>query len=100
MSVGEHPRHKLSDILHQPVRFSIVAALAQTEQAEFKLVRDSVQVSDSVLSKQVAALEEAGFVKVKKAFVGKRPRTWLGLTPAGRAAWEAHLQTLRGIAGI
>lgn len=100
MSEGEHPRHKLSDVLHQPVRFSIVAALAQTEQAEFKLVRDSIQVSDSVLSKQVSALEEAGFVKVKKAFVGKRPRTWLGLTKEGRAAWEAHLQTLRDIAGV
>lgn len=94
-----HPRHKLSDILHQPVRFSIVAALARTESAEFKMVRDAIQVSDSVLSKQIAILEDAGYVKVKKGFVGKRPRTWLSLTRQGAAAWQTHLDVLREIAG-
>ncbi|HBX80697.1 MAG TPA: ArsR family transcriptional regulator, partial [Propionibacteriaceae bacterium] len=78
---------------------SIVAALAHVEEADFAAVRDAVQVSDSVLSKQVTLLERAGYVEVKKGYVGKRPRTWLKLTPVGEAAFNGHLQALRAIAG-
>ncbi len=97
--VHSHPRHRLDVVIHSPVRFSIVATLAGAGQAEFGFVRDTVEVSDSVLSKQVSALESAGYVKVKKGYVGKRPRTWLSLTAAGRRAFEDHLAALREIAG-
>lgn len=96
---AEHPRHRLGDVVHQPVRFSILAALAAAAEAEFGFVRDTVQVSDSALSKQVTVLEQAGYVQVKKGYVGKRPRTWLRITPEGRGAFTAHLDTLRQIAG-
>ncbi len=99
MSAEPHPRHRLDDVVHQPVRFSIVATLAASAEAEFSFVRDTVQVSDSVLSKQVAVLEGAGYLHVTKGYVGKRPRTWLRLTDAGRAAFAAHLEALRAIAG-
>ncbi|WP_312718283.1 transcriptional regulator [Mobilicoccus sp.] len=95
----EHARQSLDEVIHAPVRFSIVAALAKVDQAEFKAVRDAIEVSDSVLSKQASALEAAGYVRIKKGYVGKRPRTWLSLTPQGRAAFEAHLAALREIAG-
>lgn len=93
-----HPRFKLSDQLSHPVRFSLAAALAGTEESEFAVVRDHLQVSDSVLSRQASQLEAAGLVRIRKGFVGKRPRTWFALTPAGRAAWEQHLGALREIA--
>ncbi|WP_040157067.1 winged helix-turn-helix domain-containing protein [Mobilicoccus massiliensis] len=95
----EHARHRLDDVIHAPVRFSIVAALAKVDNAEFAAVRDAIEVSDSVLSKQSQALEQAGYVAIKKGYVGKRPRTWLKLTPAGRRAFDAHLAALREIAG-
>lgn len=96
---AQHPRYRLSETLHQPVRFSIAAALAATESMDFGTLRDRIQVSDSVLSKQITILEQAGIVQVKKGFVGKRPRTWLTLTAPGRAAWVDHLAALREIAG-
>ena len=61
-------------------------------------MRDTVEVSDSVLSKQAAQLEAAGYVKIRKGYVGKRPRTWLSLTPTGRTAYTGHLEALRAIA--
>jgi DNA-binding MarR family transcriptional regulator len=94
-----HARHRLDEVIHAPVRFSVVAVLAGVDEAEFALVRDQVEVSDSVLSKQVATLEQAGYVKVRKGYVGKRPRTWLSLTGRGRTAFTAHLAALREIAG-
>jgi DNA-binding MarR family transcriptional regulator len=93
-----HPRHKLDEVIHAPVRFSIMATLAAAERAEFAYVRDTVEVSDSVLSKQAATLEKAGYVKVTKGYVGKRPRTWLSVTPQGRRAFESHCDALRAIA--
>lgn len=97
-SGGQHPRHRLDPVIHSPVRLSIVAALAAADKAQFGFVRDTVEVSDSVLSKQVSILEEAGYVKVKKGYVGKFPRTWLSLSAAGRRAFEAHLAALATIA--
>jgi len=95
----QHPRHELSEVLHQPVRFSIAAALARTETMDFKDLRDTIQVSDSVLSKQLSTLEKSGFVEIKKAFVGKFPRTSVRLTAVGHEAWGHHMETLRRIAG-
>ena len=95
----EHPRTRLNGLIHQPTRFSLVAALAQAEALEFRFVRETLGVSDSVLSRQASALEEAGYVAVRKGFVGKWPRTWLSLTPKGRKAFKEHLKTLREIAG-
>ena len=94
-----HARHRLDEVIHAPVRFSIVASLAGADEAEFSAVRDTVEVSDSVLSQQVGTLEAAGYVKVRKGYVGKRPRTWLSLTRTERAAYERHLAALRAIAG-
>ena len=94
-----HPRHGLDENIHAPVRFSVMATLAAAEEAEFGFVRDGVQVSDSMLSKTVSALEKAGYVVVRKGYVGKRPRTWLALSRSGRDAFTAHVDALRAIAG-
>jgi DNA-binding MarR family transcriptional regulator len=93
-----HPRHRLDAVIHAPMRFSIMATLAAADTAEFGFVRDTVEISDSMLSKQVAILEAAGHVAVRKGYVGKRPRTWLSITPGGRRAFEDHLATLAAIA--
>jgi DNA-binding MarR family transcriptional regulator len=94
-----HPRHELDDLFGHPVRFSIVAMLAAASKIEFSFVRDQLEVSDSMLSKQVSALEQAGYVKVDKGFIGKRARTWLSITRAGRKTFERHMAALRSIAG-
>lgn len=93
-----HPRHQLVDALTHPVRFSLVAALNATDNMDFASLRDQLQVSDSVLSRQASGLEELGIVTIKKGYVGKRPRTWLSLTASGREQWQHHLAALRAIA--
>jgi DNA-binding MarR family transcriptional regulator len=95
---GRHPRHRLDDLLTSGVRLSVLAALNGLYRAEFALIRDVVEVSDSELSKQVASLEAAGYVGVEKGRVGRRPRTWLSITPDGASAYQAHLTALRDIA--
>ena len=92
-----HPRARLDDLVHQPVRFSLLAGLAQADELEFRFLRDTLQISDSLLSRQASTLEQAGYIAIRKGHVGKWPRTWLKLTPAGRTAFNDHLNTLREI---
>jgi len=95
--VTAHPRARLDDLVHQPVRFSLLAGLAQADELEFRFLRDTLELSDSVLSRQASILEQAGYVAIRKGHVGKWPRTWLKLTPQGRTAFNDHLDTLREI---
>jgi DNA-binding MarR family transcriptional regulator len=99
VSQTRHPRHDLDGTLSNAVRLSIAAALQGVERAEFALVRDSVEITDSALSKQCAVLESAGYLRVAKGRVGRKPRTWLALTPAGRQALARHLAALQAITG-
>lgn len=92
-----HPRTQLDDLLGNPVRLSIMAALMPASKAEFAFIRDNVEISDSVLSRQATALEEAGYLVIEKGYVGKRPRTWLRVTSRGRKVYDGHLAALRAI---
>ena len=54
-------------VIHAPGRLQICAMLSAADEVEFATVRDAIAVSDSVLSKHVKQLEEAGYLKVRKA---------------------------------
>jgi len=86
---------RFDDLIHAPTRLAIVSLLAAAEWADLKFIRDSASLSDSALSKQLATLEQAHYIEIRRGFVGKRPRTSARLTPAGRAAFEQHLAALQ-----
>ena len=90
---------RFDPVVHAPPRLQICGLLAAVDRMEFPSVRESVGVSDSVLSKHVKQLEEAGYVEIRKATVASRQRTSLSLTEAGRAAFAAHVAELRRITG-
>ena len=86
-------------VIHPPPRLQVCGLLAAVDTMDFAAVRDAVGVSDSVLSKHVKQLEEAGYVEVRKATIASRQRTSLVLTKEGRAAFSAHVAELRRITG-
>ncbi|GAB3882016.1 transcriptional regulator [Kibdelosporangium lantanae] len=88
---------RFDELIHAPSRLSLVAFLAATGWADFKVLRDSVGLSDSTLSKQLTTLEDAGYIEIRKAFVGKRPRTSARLTTSGRTAFDQHVLALQEI---
>lgn len=73
-----------------------MAALAAADSVEFRYLRDLLEVSDSLLSKHINTLEQAGYIAVRKGYERKR-RTWLSLTPHGRRAYQRYLATLSSI---
>ncbi len=87
-------------VIHQPVRLKIVAALKplpENEQIEFVRLKAIVGATEGNLGAHITTLDEAGYVEVEKDFAGKKPRTRVRLSKAGRRAFEAYIAYLRDI---
>lgn len=85
-------------VLHPPARLQIAAVLAQAQQAEFALLKQVTGTSDSVMSKHLSALADAGYVTLSKAAADGRQRTWASLTSSGRKALRRHVEALETLA--
>jgi DNA-binding MarR family transcriptional regulator len=87
--------------IQAPARLKLMTMLTAVSEAEFSTLRDSLDVSDSVLSKHVAALVTVAYVKSRKGVHLGHRTTWISLTPKGRKALSAHVAVLRElIAGV
>ncbi len=71
--------------------------LTAVSEAEFSTLRDTLEVSDSVLSKHVGALASLDYVKSHKGVHRGRRTTWISLTAPGRAALGSHVAALREV---
>ncbi|HEX3512536.1 MAG TPA: transcriptional regulator [Trebonia sp.] len=90
---------RFDEIVHAPNRLQICAILTAVSSADFATVREGLGVADSVLSKHIRVLHEAGYIDVHKATCASRVRTSMSMTAAGRAAYDGHLAALRAIVG-
>ncbi|HMT31263.1 MAG TPA: transcriptional regulator [Dermatophilaceae bacterium] len=94
------PAFALDPLLLEPKRLQICGSLGAVDELEFGTLRDVLGVADSVLSKHLKTLDEAGYVAARKqrASTG-RPRTWITLTRVGQRALQGHVAALRRLAG-
>ena len=76
---------------------ALLGLLAATEWAEFRYLREQLGLSASALPKQLSTLEQAGYVEVRKSFVGKRPGTSIKLSRRGRGAFDGPVAALQQI---
>ena len=90
-----HPSQRLHGVVHQRVRLGILAVLSEADQADFTYLKETLGLTDGNLSRHLQVLDEAGFVRIEKTFEGRRPRTWVTSTKAGRAAFASELAALR-----
>jgi DNA-binding MarR family transcriptional regulator len=91
---------KLNELIHQPVRLKIMAALISMEdetQLEFTYLRDMLGLTDGNLGAHLRKLEEAGYVRLVKTFVARKPRTYVAPTDEGRQAFAEHVAALEAI---
>jgi len=86
------------ELIHARLRLQICAMLSPVRSLPFSDIRDSLEVSDSVLSKHLSALTEAGYVEVSRVRADSRSRRQVMLTNTGRTALRGHLAALQAIA--
>lgn len=92
-----HPTSRLDPAIHQPTRLGILTAVCETKRVDFVSLRDLLDLTDGNLSRHLKTLENAGYLKLDKTYEGRRPRTWISATRAGRKALAAEIATLREI---
>ena len=88
---------ELDEHLVAPARLRLMTTLTAVSQAEFATLRETLDVSDSVLSKHLGALEAVDYLKRHKGVRRGRRTTWISLTPLGRRALGEHVTALRAL---
>jgi DNA-binding MarR family transcriptional regulator len=96
----ERDYSRLDETLHSRIRLAAASALMGVEEAEFTWLRDAIGATDGNLSTHMRKLEEAGYVKVRKTFAGRRPATFFSLSPEGREAFARYVEELAKFTGI
>ena len=91
------PLGDLDPVIHAPKRLAAMAVLIGADSSDFGFLRDHLGVSDSDLSKQMSALESAGYVRISKLGRGRGASTTYRATRAGRAAYARHRAALRAL---
>ena len=88
----------LDPVIHAPKRLAAMALVVNSTEVDFSFLRQHLGVSDSDLSKQMSALEKAGYVKVTKASRGRGGATWYRATTLGTATFRRHIAALDALA--
>jgi DNA-binding MarR family transcriptional regulator len=89
-----HPSLALNEIVHQRVRLGILAMVSEATECTFAVLRDELDLTDGNLGRHLQVLDEAGLVDIRKGYEGRRPCTWLRLTPRGRTALRDEIAAL------
>lgn len=88
---------KLDPVIHERVRLGIIGALAVNDELSFNELKKLLDITDGNLSVHARRLEDAGYVKCTKAFVGRQPRTSFKVTAAGKRALENYLDQMESV---
>lgn len=86
---------ELDPLLHSQLRLAVMSVLMNVEEADFVYLREKTEATAGNLSVQLDKLAAAGYITVEKGFSGRKTRTVCRVTPAGRAAFVAYVDTLR-----
>lgn len=84
----------LDPIVHAPVRLAILTVLISVKSADFTYLKEVTETTDGNLGTHLQKLEDAGYVKVQKSFVGKKPKTTLSITKSGQKTYEKYVDAI------
>jgi DNA-binding MarR family transcriptional regulator len=90
----KNPIEQLQKVFDSRVRLGVMSALMVNAQVSFNELKELINVTDGNLASHLKALEENGYVKVNKGFVGRKTNTTYMVTKAGEKAFRLHLDAL------
>jgi DNA-binding MarR family transcriptional regulator len=90
---------KIDEVIHGRLRLGVMAYLANAEVADFNELKSVLEVTQGNLSVQLRKLEEAEYVAIEKGYLGRKPRTQVRITAAGRKAFAVYLDALGKLIG-
>ena len=94
---------EINQVIHQPIRLRIMAALFGVEdgaEVDLTFLRHHLSLTDGNQGAHLEKLESAGYRAVRKAFVRRKPKTFIRLSRQGRRAFEDYVESLRAVLDV
>lgn len=89
-----NPIENLNKIFDSRIRLGIMSALVVNTGVSYNDIKELIQVTDGNLASHLKTLEDNGYIKVQKGFVGRKTNTTYTATKAGEKAFRTHLDAL------
>ena len=89
------PLTTVDKVIHEPARLNIMAHLYVIDSADFLFMMRQTGLTFGNLSAHMSKLEAAGYIKIIKEFVGKKPHTMLKLTEKGKKAFDEYRKQMK-----
>lgn len=90
----KNPIEHLNKIFDSRVRLGIMSVLMVNQETNFNELKELIEITDGNLASHLKTLEEKGYIKVEKGFIGRKTNTTYKVTKSGESAFKAHLLAL------
>lgn len=93
----KNPITGLNKVFESRIRLGVMSVLMVNDEINFNDLKQVLQVTDGNLATHVVNLEENGYIKVHKGFVGKKTNTTYVITKQGQKAFAEHITALESM---
>lgn len=93
----KNPINGLNKVFESRIRLGVMSVLLVNEEVNFNDLKQLLEVTDGNLATHLQNLEENGFIKVHKGFVGKKTNTTYSVTKSGERAFTEHIAALENM---
>lgn len=93
----KNPIENLNKVFDSRIRMGVMSTLVMNDEINFNDLKQMLEVTDGNLASHLTNLEENGFIKVHKGFIGRKTNTTYSITKAGEKAFKEHIEALESI---
>jgi DNA-binding MarR family transcriptional regulator len=93
----KNPIEHLNKIFDSRIRMGVMSILVVNEEVSFNDLKKMLDITDGNLASHMINLEENGYIKVHKGFIGRKTNTTYSITRAGEKAFKDHIEALENI---
>lgn len=93
----KNPITGLNKVFDNRIRLGVMSILMVNEEVNFNDLKQMLEVTDGNLATHLVNLEENGFIKVHKGFIGKKTNTTYSVTRLGEKVFGEHIAALESM---
>jgi DNA-binding HxlR family transcriptional regulator len=90
----KNPIEQLNKVFDSRIRLGIMSTLMVNARISFNELKELIDVTDGNLASHLKTLEETGYIRVEKGFIGRKTNTTYAITKPGEKAFKSHLDAL------
>ncbi|MBL0154827.1 MAG: transcriptional regulator [Chitinophagaceae bacterium] len=92
-----NPINGLNKVFDNRIRLGVMSILVVNEEVNFNDLKQMLEVTDGNLATHLVNLEENGYIRVHKGFIGKKTNTTYEVTKTGARAFSDHIAALENM---